>query len=216
MGDALDAGAVERDEGRDAGRSLGVGEDVADAAQVPLALLADGRKKTDRLGRPDAAGVERARDGEERGEADRVVGDPRRVEARAAWGDAAVGAWREDRVDVGLMDDYAIGRRPSSPAEDVSFVVARDAGEADLAEVLEHAIAARRFVKRRRFDLAELDDLARQPFAVRLDEGARPLDRVVAKRGLDRRAAGRVIPEESELFAPLHRLVATLPSSAFW
>ena len=160
--DRVELQTVDGEEGRDPVAQRAFGEQVADAAQVALALLPDIADEEEVLLGLDPGGVERADEGQQHREAAGVVADAGREELRAFAPDGAVRALGEDRVEMGRDDDHLAVGPAAADAGDVADGVAAHLLETELAE---HRLIGQRaalLLEGRGGDLGQRDDLLDQ------------------------------------------------------
>ena len=134
-------------------------EEVADAAQVAQALLADRAHEEDVALRPQSGRVHGADVLEKGREPGRVVADARRVEPGAFPSHLHVRAFGKHGVEMGGDHDQRPARRPIPHPEHVALRVDLDIGEAVGPEHVGVDLGALLLLEGRRLDLGELDHL---------------------------------------------------------
>ncbi len=172
-GDVIGAGAVENDCGFEFG-AVGVDES-AHAAEVAFAFFADIGDEENCAARFDSGFMDRARDGDQCGQAGAVVGNSRRVQAFGVAANFHFGAGRKDGVEMrGEHDDFFVGDARKL-GDDVAGFVDRDA-EAAIGEERPHGVSARRFLKWRRGNFGDADLLLVNPVVIARKPGKRRAD----------------------------------------
>jgi hypothetical protein len=185
VGDARGLQPVHGEEGRDAVLVLPLGEQVADAAQVARALLADVADEQDVPLRADLGRVERADVAQQHREGVAVVADAGRMQPGPLAADLHVRALGEDGVQVGGDHHEGAARRagpapqPHGVALGVDLHVAQPVG----AQHLGVGPGALLLLERRRLDLGDGDGVGDDPVVLCVQGGHRGLE---GGRGADR------------------------------
>src|SRR5260221_8162310 len=181
--DAARLVAVDRDHLPDAILVLALRQQVLDAAQVPLAFLADVADKEDVARHRELRRVERPDEREDEREPTRVVADAGRHETCPLTLHLDVGAFGEHGVQVGVDHEHrsARGSGAAANAHDVAFGVHLDVGKPLLPQHLQKRLRAGLLLEGGRRDFGQRDQLAHEAVLVGLDER----DRLLELRAID-------------------------------
>ena len=134
-------------------------EEVAHAAEVPLAFFADIGGKEDWCGRGNGGEAESGDKGEQGGEAGAVVGDAGGEVTRGLGGVFGGGFGGEDGVEVGGDENAGRGwvGREGEFGEGVADVVDADGGEVEVVKAIEEPGGAGGFVEGGRGDAGDFE-----------------------------------------------------------
>ena len=126
-------------------------ENVAHAAEIAFAFLANIADENERQCVGKAGSNERGCDREHGGDSGAVVGDSWAVEARALLANIERSGRGKNGIDVRAQRDITIvlARAGGEQAEDVADIVDLDAGEADFAKASGQPLCAQRFTEGR-------------------------------------------------------------------
>jgi hypothetical protein len=155
-------------------------DQISYPTQITGALLPHRRCKQHRSLRRYAGADQGLTDRHERGQATRVVGDSRALEARAAPCHRNVEIGAEHGIEVGRENDATDGTAIDCiPSTDVSNLIHTNIGQSDVPKQLRDVRAARRFGPRRRGDRGQRGLTGERRFIGALDMRARRTDSIV-------------------------------------
>ena len=161
--DALDLGAVHRQEGVDLSGVAACGEQMAHAAQVARAFLAHIAHEQDIGAGADAGRVHRAQEGQVDRQAAGVVAHPGRQEPRAFPAHGDVGTGGEDGVEMGGDHQRAAIAEAAPATHHIADLVLFNLLKAMVAQHVEVGRGARALAEGRGGDFGQGDDVGHGP-----------------------------------------------------